>query len=306
MFGSQVLEVGIGVIFFYLILSIGFTAFNEMISLVIARRSKDLKKGIGQLLQDPQRIDAFYKHPLIKSLSKDGTPSYIPSRTFAVAIMSTVGETVTGYEEIRSRLAAEKNNPVSRQLLALVEAAQGDMEKVLKNIENWFDHTMERVSGWYKRWTMMITFWSALVLCFLLNADSIMVAKLLWSDAGFRASVDKSAITVSKNAQIVSTDPHAAIDSAGKFLYAVQQYHDANFPLGWADSDQNVVVSQQASVLRVFPSGKPTAETLRWWLYKVAGILFTVFAVMLGAPFWFDVLGSVVKIRSTGTPHTGS
>jgi hypothetical protein len=37
------------------------------------------------------------------------------------------------------------------------------------------------------------------------------------------------------------------------------------------------------------------------WQNKIIGLLLTVFAVSLGAPFWFDLLSRVTKIRSTGS-----
>ena len=42
-----------------------------------------------------------------------------------------------------------------------------------------------------------------------------------------------------------------------------------------------------------------------WWLV-LCGWLATAFAVMLGAPFWFDVLNKFVVIRSTVKPHEKS
>jgi hypothetical protein len=37
-----------------------------------------------------------------------------------------------------------------------------------------------------------------------------------------------------------------------------------------------------------------------WLLLKIAGEAVTVFAIMLGAPFWFDVLGKVANVRGSG------
>ena len=38
------------------------------------------------------------------------------------------------------------------------------------------------------------------------------------------------------------------------------------------------------------------------WIIKLLGILFTTFAVSLGAPFWFDLLNKFVNIRGSGAP----
>ncbi len=36
------------------------------------------------------------------------------------------------------------------------------------------------------------------------------------------------------------------------------------------------------------------------WLLKVMGLLLTIVAVSLGAPFWFDVLNRLVNLRMSG------
>jgi hypothetical protein len=39
-------------------------------------------------------------------------------------------------------------------------------------------------------------------------------------------------------------------------------------------------------------------------LGKVLGLLVTAFALTLGAPFWFDLLGKVSNLRGSGPPAT--
>ncbi len=36
------------------------------------------------------------------------------------------------------------------------------------------------------------------------------------------------------------------------------------------------------------------------WANKIIGLILTIFAISLGAPFWFDVLNKIVSIRSVG------
>ncbi len=38
------------------------------------------------------------------------------------------------------------------------------------------------------------------------------------------------------------------------------------------------------------------------WFGKAIGLLLTAAAVSLGAPFWFDLLGKVARLRATGAP----
>lgn len=81
----------IGVIVIFLQLSLVCTAVNEFVAMCLQKRAKELEKGIGSLLTSPQLADKFYAHPLIKGLRPDGKkPSYIPSRTFALALMDIV------------------------------------------------------------------------------------------------------------------------------------------------------------------------------------------------------------------------
>ena len=38
------------------------------------------------------------------------------------------------------------------------------------------------------------------------------------------------------------------------------------------------------------------------YLAKIAGLLVTAFALALGAPFWFDLLSKVARLRASGPP----
>ena len=72
MFGSVILDVGLGVIFIYLLMSVVCSSINEVIAWVFGWRSKTLKMGIQQLLSDPaipELAGKIYSHPLVKTLS---------------------------------------------------------------------------------------------------------------------------------------------------------------------------------------------------------------------------------------------
>ena len=55
-----------------------------------------------------------------------------------------------------------------------------------------------------------------------------------------------------------------------------------NIPLGW---------------------GSPVPKKEEW-VNKIIGLLLTIFAISIGAPFWFDILNRITKIRSTGSTET--
>lgn len=123
MFGFEILDVVIGLILVYLVLSLFATALNEYISAVFNLRGKELARGLYRLLDDVdergaitsaldgltlRNVDAaslterLYAHPLIRPLAtRRGSisfwrksprlPSYIPARTFAMALLDTLG-----------------------------------------------------------------------------------------------------------------------------------------------------------------------------------------------------------------------
>ena len=39
-----------------------------------------------------------------------------------------------------------------------------------------------------------------------------------------------------------------------------------------------------------------------WAFYKIFGLLVSILAVSMGAPFWFDTLSKFVNLRGAGTP----
>ena len=91
MFNSGILDTVIGVIVIFLQLSLVCTAVNEFVAMLLKKRAKELEKGVRTLLTSPELAEKFYAHPLIKGLRPDQRkPSYIPSRTFALALMDIV------------------------------------------------------------------------------------------------------------------------------------------------------------------------------------------------------------------------
>lgn len=93
---NPMLDVFIGLIFFYMLLSVIVTVAQEVISSYLNLRSKNLRTAISELIGEANLKD-FYNHPLIFSLFRggvddqgrpiEGGPSYIPKRNFALAAL---------------------------------------------------------------------------------------------------------------------------------------------------------------------------------------------------------------------------
>src|ERR1044071_8090095 len=178
LFGSTLLEVAIGVAFVYLLVSVLCSALNELIEAWLKYRARYLEDGIRKLLSDPGLAESFFNHPLVKPLGE--RPSYIPARTFSLALWSIAtnaemdGEqTLSGLTQnmgyIRGVVAAlpdEQYGQIKVSLLTLIDEAGSDLPKARANIEAWYDDAMDRVSGWFKRRTHVILIVIGLVAAF--------------------------------------------------------------------------------------------------------------------------------------------
>ena len=65
MFDSDIVEIAIGLVFVYFLLSLVASTVTEWISRMAGLRSSTLYDGIENMLQDPTVIKKFYTHPLI-------------------------------------------------------------------------------------------------------------------------------------------------------------------------------------------------------------------------------------------------
>src|SRR5208282_3493549 len=170
-------------------------------------------------------------------------------------------------------------------LLNMIDSAGGDVDAARLKVEHWFDDTMARVTGWYKRMAQKIIFVAGLVLCVAVNADTLMIVKELWSDQALR-----SAMVAQAGQKVQSTNPADYLNQNGplQLQRVAGEIRDATAPpIGW---------SRTAKDVRVWP-GALGDQAL-----KILGILLTSFAIVMGAPFWFDMLNNVINLRLSGNP----
>jgi hypothetical protein len=308
MFGSIILDVGVGLILIYLLLSLIASSIREAIAAQLRTRSKMLDKALRSLLGNGSGdalIRSLYEHPLISSLYAGDTydaakkaktlPSYIPARNFALAIMDLA---VRGTDPTSAASAGAESSPITidavraqvgrlgsptvqRAVLTALDTAKGDLATAQANLEAWFNGMMDRVSGWYKRDTQKVLFAIGLALATLLDADTVRIAKDLYREPGVRA------VAVGIASSITSRDTASATAAKG----AIAKLDSLSQPLGLT-----------IQFLGAWPS-KIEAQAIwdravRGWF----GWLLTALAISLGAPFWFDALNKIVTLRSTMKP----
>jgi hypothetical protein len=105
MFGSEIIDTAIGLVFVFLLVSVLVTVVNEMIAAMLLSRAKWLEYGIARLIGSTW-ADQLYAHPLIEGGFAAGKihaitdklplrgsgPSYLPSRAFADVLIHLVVE----------------------------------------------------------------------------------------------------------------------------------------------------------------------------------------------------------------------
>lgn len=272
---------------------------------VLWKSSKNLKAslckskgtdGAGQPGQSepPSLLESFYTHPLIFSLYQgsydaakavtNNLPSYIPSKSFVMAFMDGVLKSSgdrqaqpLNFEDFKAAVdALNHNDTVKGALRVLMEDASGDMDKLKANISDWYDSTMDRVSGWYKRQAQYTALIMSLLIVVLTNADTLSICRSLSMDQNLRPALNAQIQDMIKPAPGATPEAQLA-----KYLDSGIM---AKLPLGWNSDDPRLVPPSQG------------AAGAKDWGTKAVGWLITALAVSLGAPFWFQVLQQVIRL----------
>jgi hypothetical protein len=299
------LDVAIGMVLIYSLLSLICSTINEGLSSYLSLRAATLKAGLENLL-GTDLATQVYDHHLVQGLVQQDLffkwrrkPSYIPTRTFVLTVLDTLnGGFPTSTDEIRLAIQKVPDPKIQRALLALVDEAKGDLEEVKKNFGIWFDHSMDRVSGWYRRKVQFFILLIGIAVSFGLGVDSTATAKLLWGDSALReALVEAAKVEVQKNSPAPVPAPARDLKQVGKDLQEMQTQFAAldipTYPFHAVCTEW-----QAANPTKACPGFLSRAG---FWLRRhLLGFIITAAALSLGAPFWFDLLNKLVSLRSTG------
>jgi hypothetical protein len=295
---------------------------EELLDHDLVRTELDKKSRKGVCANTLKRDELKRK----KNRQYERASSYMSAKTFAVAFAAV-------YKELRAKVAHDDAMPapdersdeqkaaaaarkeglvrLEKQMRALIpEGAPSDQIPFTFSLERWFDTSMERVSGWYKRKSQIITLCLAIVVAVGCNASTLRIVERLDKEPSVRAAVVSAAEASTKEPccgeetkeekeareekeaeqkakektqeeEGEMTDGAAEIKEAGSHLSeATKELDDLQLPLFW---------------------GPNTPSSTTDWLTAFFGWILTVIAISLGAPFWFDTLGKLSNLRSTGT-----
>ncbi|MCK9687566.1 hypothetical protein [Scleromatobacter humisilvae] len=365
MFNSETLEVAIGMVFLFLLMSLVCTAIKEWIEGLLKWRAMDLERAMRTLLDDDtgETSRLLYHHPIIFSLfqgvyqvdklrksgfnmwsgadkhmplsARRNLPSYIPTGHFATALIDQIARrpppkntpTAAAPEAGKPGKLAKLDIDLLRQgalgysahlrdiILSAIDYADGDLARVRKAIEQWFDGAMDRASGWYKRRTQALLFIIGVVAAVVLNVDSLHILHRLTTDKTLRESVVHRSEAARAPAPAVAASAAVPTIDLTALKETRAELEAVALPIGWEHDDRDAWYSVAPTQFCAASTVDNDQVTRRCdaghspfysWLRIGLGWLVTAMAIMLGAPFWFDVLNKIMIIRSTVKPHEKS
>ena len=296
MFDSPIFDTVFGLIIVYVVLSIVVSAIQECAAGLFQLRSKTLKQGIENLIGSDHAA-LLYRHGLMRGLSrkhagwidaivnsgKPRAPSNVPAATFGVALTDILtgppADTAPTLDDVRSGVAQLADEDLKSALTALLRQTEFDIEEFRRRVARWFDDSMDRVQGWYARQARIWSLCVAAVLVVVLNADTLHIGTVIWQNENLRTQLIAAAPT--------SLNP--APEGLDKAFAAI--------PLGWQCPDARQEAGESFCVFAK-EGGEPLPGS--GWLPRVIGWLLTIFAVSLGAPFWFDLMNRLANLRNAG------
>jgi len=292
--------------------------------------SEDLESIVILVRQTLDEIDFA---PMV-----DAIQSQIGSSTQGLDALQTLNPTLhKSLQQLYGDIIGVANNEkiveaVSEKFAEVVLEAEHidrNLAAMRINSETWFNESMDRLSGWYKRKASFLAFLIGLVLASILNVDSILLAQHLWKEPTIRQALAANATEFTKrNTQlpvVKSEETEATTESAGTETPAPpgdaidffeNQFEGLDVPLGWTFEPVEIQPNQPCSLIPVGENAiwgirdtinpaicqrinnAPT-DTASWFL-KVMGIVLSAGAAAQGAPCWFDLLKKLVNIRGSG------
>lgn len=187
-------------------------------------------------------------------------------------------------QSLRASLAA-----LAQRTQIKASTTEAQLNQFKKEIEVWFDRSMDRASGVYKRNAKGIAFLIGLFLAFVTNTDTLYIVSRLSKDTPLRNAIIQNSGQLSLDSICTNADSQEQSK-----LDCIREQVDKSLdpltlPIGW---NSNLSSTQ----LPKLGEGKTAFSPLR----SLLGWLISAFAISMGAPFWFEILGKIINVRNTG------
>ena len=256
-----------------------------------------IRKEIDKAIQEAERVKREMDEVVRRQPKKD--------------LRTSLGKLRRGIAAL-SVISPEVNQTLNALLLNVEEfatAGETNLAKARRNLEAWFDDSMDRVSGAFKRSAQTMALLIGLALALILNVDSIDLTLYLWREPSVRQALAENAAMFELPEQEVEANPAEALQNFRN------QFVGLSLPVGWgitnfetqaisADNCRLFPGDEQSFGIPIFTSTRclvpPQSNNQMNLALKLGGIFLTALAARQGAPFWFDILKRVVNLRGTG------
>jgi hypothetical protein len=245
---------------------------------VIRRRLAYLKRGIIRKHPDPTITE------VLRLIVAEEEPQNFRISPWAAEVVAHLNKENPEWVQTIATLPY----PLKQSLLSLSQQArtkaksmEDEFRQLEQEVATWFNQSMERASGVYRRNAKGIALLIGFLFAVLINADTLHMVDRLSTDNLLRA-------TLTQAAQTRQTTANPAASNLAEIQDAVSTMSgNTPLPLGWSETNRRA--QQQNSQTWAVPLLRP-----------LLGWLLTGVALSMGATFWFDLLSRVVKVRSTG------
>ncbi|MCO6427179.1 hypothetical protein [Nitrosomonas communis] len=310
MLNSTVVEVAIGLVFCYASVALITSSIYESIASFLGLRSKNLLTGVKKLLNAGNAVGEellvkIYNHALVHPMGNGAVtslvdlknrPSYIDSNNFSLALIDAIRSAPGDFAKLGEDIDAIEDEQIRKLLRGMYDRSAGKMGKFQAELAAWFDAGMDRAAGSFKRQSQVWCFAIAFVLAAILNIDSIHLFSTLWKQPTLAARIAMAAnlpSAASVAADRMLTDNSAATEDSSLIIIDSLKQLD-ELPIGW--QNQKFCTAETGC-----------SSLFEFYHYDLAGLLLVIFgwlitasAALFGAPFWFDLLQHLTRLRGTG------
>ena len=244
-----------------------------------AAASAPLAKSAADLFFEHATIARLFGKYLLKRTPRP--PSYIADRDFCNVLLNTLFDNPNiGTQlitDLKAFAAAIPHDTTRLSLLDFLCQVDRGLPTLRQNVEQWYNDSMDRVSGWYKRNAQFVLVLISLLLALFLNVDTIRMTARIYHDGPLRtAIVTATAVPIARDTANPQND----------FQLLNARIDKLALPIGWNSSFSKLW-------------DKVSLSSSAFWI-KLLGLGLTVLALSLGAPFWFDLLNKFTNLRAAG------
>lgn len=240
----------------------------------------ELKPKMADVIAEVRQGSEMYAK-IQEYIGDQNSPTYKTIQAVYTNLPDSVKESLTSL--------AKKIDDTSNQ-------AEDELRQLEKEIEQWFDRSMQRASGVYKRNAKGVAILIGFIIAVGANADTLYMVNNLSSNSVLRSTISLSAERlVDQSFPTTMSNP-----SPDNFAEVKNQVRDAledvSLPIGW---NKYNLAGQAKQELTIGSIKLP-------FIHRVVGWLISGIAISMGSSFWFDLLSKVIDVKNIGSKKSSA